>query len=103
MLRDHYRIVLSYSRDLNKNDINDATEDLTSISQNINSSLKAHFHSKTETRRFQKPSKRKKEWFDQDCDSLYRNLKSSARTLSKSCNVPGKLQYYYAHRKQYKL
>ena len=27
---------------------------------------------------------------------------SSAGTLSKSCNVPGKLQYYYALRKQYK-
>ena len=45
---------LSYSRDLNKMDINDATEDITSIYQNINSSLKAHFHSKTETRKFQK-------------------------------------------------
>ena len=30
------------------------------------------------------------------------NFKSTARTSSKSCNVPGKLYYYYALRKQYK-
>ena len=51
---------------------------------------------------FQTSSKRKKKWFDHDCDSLYRNLKSTARTLSKSCNVPSKLQYYFSLSKQYK-
>ena len=55
---------LSCSRDLNKTDINDATKDITSIYQNINSSLKAHFHSKTETRKFKKSPKRKKKGFD---------------------------------------
>ena len=58
------------------------------------------FNRKVKTKK--KKVKRNKQWFDQDCDSLYRNLKSVARNLPKSCIFPGSLQHYYLLRKQYK-
>ena len=39
--------------------------------------------------------KKNKEWFDQDCEALYRNLKSVARSLTNYCNVANKLSIYY--------
>ena len=43
-----------------------------------------------------------KKWFDQDCDTLYRNLKSTARSLTSNCNDTNKLKNYYKLRKSYK-
>ena len=77
-----------------------STKSITSIYQTINLSLNDSFNRKVKTK--EKKVKRNKKWFEQDCDSLYRNLKSVARNLPKSCNVPGSLQHYYLLRKQYK-
>ena len=94
------KIFLSFSWDPTKSEINEATESITSIYQTINLSLNDSFNRKVKTKK--KKVKRNKKWFDQNCDSLYRNLKSVARILPKSCNVPGSLQHYYLLRKQYK-
>ena len=92
---------LSFSWDPNKSDINEATENISSIYQVINKSLNESFSCKVKTK-CKKIKKKNKKWFDQDCDSMYRNLKSIARSLPKSCNKPGILQHYYLLRKQYK-
>ena len=45
-----------------------------------------------------KPVRKHKLWFDQDSDTLYRNLKST----TKNCNDANKLMNYYKLRKNYK-
>ena len=91
-------------REHNGKDVNEATSELTSIFKSVSSEIKASSKSSSilKVKKRKTVQNKNKEWFDQDCEALYRNLTSVASSLTNKCNDANKLRSYYTVRKQNK-
>ncbi|CAG2193381.1 unnamed protein product [Mytilus edulis] len=95
---------LSKDRVPQRNGVDEATEDLTDIFNNILDKLRSHLNLPKGNRFKSKKRKRKKSslGFDSECESMYRNLIQSSRSLSKGSVNEEKLKNYYGLKKQFK-
>ena len=79
-------------RENNAEGINEAASELSSIFKQISSDINTHSKLALQHTKKRKTVRKHKKWFDQDGDTLYRNLKSTARSLTSNCNDTNKLK-----------
>ncbi|CAC5355063.1 unnamed protein product [Mytilus coruscus] len=95
---------LGKDRVLQRNGVDEATDDLTDIFRNIINKIRSHLNLPKGNRFKAKNRKQKKSslGFDSECESMHRTLIQSSRSLS-NCSVnEEKLKNYYRLKKQFK-